>query len=209
MPTLLHITVSPRGNHSISRQLGTAAVREWKEHHPGGRVVERDLAKTPLSFVDSEWIAGAFSPPETRTEGHKRAIAISDELISELQQADEIILDTPMYNHAVPAVLKAWIDHVVRAGKTFRYTSSGTPEGLLASKNIKALVIIASGGKYTGDPGLAALDYEAPYLRFILGFMGITDVRFIQAGGTAVLMQGRVSAGEFLAPYMAELAAAV
>ena len=209
MPTLLHITVSPRGHHSISRQLGAVAVHEWKEHNPGGRVVERDLARTSLLFVDSEWIAGAFSPPETHSEGHKRAIAISDELISELQQADEIILDTPMYNFAVPAVLKAWIDHVVRAGKTFRYTTAGRPEGLLASKNIKVLVIIASGGKYAGDPGLAALDYEAPYLRFIFGFMGITAVRFIQAGGTGAVMQGRVSAGEFLAPYLTELAAAV
>ena len=209
MSTLLHITVSPRGNHSISRQLGAAAVREWKEHNPGGRVVERDLAKASLSFVDSEWIAGASSSPQTHTEGHARALAISDELISELQQADEIILDTPMYNFAVPAVLKAWIDHVVRSGKTFRYTSAGMPEGLLASKNIKVLVIIASGGKYAGDPELAVLDYEAPYLRFILGFMGITDVRFIQAGGTGAVMQGRVSAGEFLAPYLTELAATV
>ena len=209
MPTLLHITVSPRGNHSISRQLGAAGVREWQERNPGGRVIERDLAKTSLSYVDSEWIAGAYSPPETHTEGHKRALAISDELISELQQADEIILDTPMYNFAIPAVLKAWIDHLVRAGKTFRYTSAGRPEGLLASKNIKAVVIVASGGKYTGDLGLAALDYETPYLRFILGFMGITDVQFIQAGGTAAVIQGRVSAGEFLAPYLTELAGAV
>ena len=206
MPTLLHLTVSPRGDHSISRQLGSAAVGEWEKDNPGGRVIERDLARTSLSFIDSEWIAGAFAPSDTHTEGHRRAIAISDELISELQQADEIILDTPMYNFAIPAVLKAWIDHVVRAGKTFRYTSAGRPEGLLASKNIKVLAIIASGGKYTGDPGLAALDYEAPYLRFILGFMGITDVRFVQAGGTAAVMQGRVSAREFLAPYLTELA---
>ncbi len=209
MPTLLHITVSPRGNHSISRQLGAAAVHEWREHNPAGGVIERDLAKTSLSFVDSEWIAGAFSPPERQTEGHRRAIASSDELISELQQADEIILDTPMYNFAIPAALKAWIDHVVRAGKTFRYTSAGRPEGLLAGKNIKALVIIASGGKYTGDPELAGLDYEAPYLRFVLGFMGITNVRFIQAGGTAAVMQARVSVGEFLAPYLKEIAEAV
>ena len=206
MPTLLHLTVSPRGDHSISRQLGSAAVGEWEKDNPGGRVIERDLARTSLSFIDSEWIAGAFAPSDTHTEDHRRAIAISDELISELQQADEIILDTPMYNFAIPAVLKAWIDHVVRAGKTFRYTSAGRPEGLLASKNIKVLAIIASGGKYTGDSGLATLDYEAPYLRFILGFMGITDVRFVQAGGTAAVMQGRVSAREFLAPYLTELA---
>ena len=208
MTTLLHITVSPRGDHSISRQLGAAAVSEWEERNPGGRVIERDLAKKSLSFIDSEWLAGAYAPPEKHTDGHKKALATSDELTSELQQADEIILDTPMYNFAIPAALKAWIDHVVRAGKTFRYTATG-PEGLLASKKIKAVVIIASGGKYTGDPGLAALDYEAPYLRFILGFMGITDVRFVQAGGTAAVMQGRVSASEFLAPYMTELAEAV
>ena len=209
MPTLLHITVSPRGNHSISRQLGAAAAREWKERNPEGRVIERDLAKTSLSFVDSERIAGAYSPPEKHSEGHKRAISISDELVAELQEADQIILDTPMYNFAIPAVLKAWIDHVVRAGKTFRYTSAGRTEGLLAGKNIKVLAIIASGGKYAGDPGLAAFDHETPYLRFILSFMGITDVRFIQAGGTAAVMQGRASASEFLAPYLTELAAAV
>src|SRR5579864_4888762 len=93
MPALLHITVSPRGDHSLSRQLGAAAVREWNEHNPAGRVMERDLAKTELSFIDLEWIAGAFSPPETHSLAHKRALAISDELISELLQANELILD--------------------------------------------------------------------------------------------------------------------
>lgn len=111
-----------------------------------------------------------------------------------------------MYNFAVPAALKAWIDHVVRAGKTFRYTASGTPEGLLAGK--KALAIIASGGRYK-DPGLVALDHELPYLRFIFGFMGITDVQFIQAGGTAPVAQGRISAEQFLSPYLSEVAAVV
>jgi hypothetical protein len=89
--TLLHISVSPRGEYSISRQLGVAAERAWKKKHPGGRVIERDLTKTPLTFVDLDWIAGAFSPPEHHNENHKKALAISNELISELFEADEII----------------------------------------------------------------------------------------------------------------------
>jgi FMN-dependent NADH-azoreductase len=207
MPTLLYITTSPRGDHSISRQLGQAAVQAWKARNPGGRVIERDLARTPLTFVDFDWIAGAYSPPEHHNENHKRAIALSDELVAEVVAADEIVIATPMYNFAVPAALKAWIDHVVRAGKTFRYTAAG-PEGLLAGKNKKVVAIIASGGSYK-EAGLSALDYEIPYLRFIFGFMGINDVQFIQAGGTGAVAQGRISAEDFLAPYLNEIPRAV
>jgi FMN-dependent NADH-azoreductase len=209
MATLLHINVSPRKNYSISRQLGNAAVEAWKERNPGGRVIERDLANTALTFVDLDWIAGAFSPAKHHNEHHKRALALSDELVSELVEADEIMLATPMYNFAVPAALKAWVDHVVRAGKTFRYTAAGTPEGLLAGKNKKVLAIVASGGGYAEGSGLSALDHEVPYLRFIFGFMGVTDVRFIQAGGTGAIQQGKVSAEEFLTPHLKEIAAAV
>ena len=208
MPTLLHISVSPRGGYSISRRLSDAAVEAWKARNPGGRVIERDLAKTPLTFVDLDWIQGAFAPPEHHNENHKRAIALSDELVAELVAADEIILGAPMYNFAIPAALKAWIDHVVRAGKTFRYTAAG-PEGLLAGKNKKVLAIIASGGSYVEGSGFSALDYEVPYLRFIFGFMGITDIQFIQAGGTGSVAQGRVSAEEFLAPYLNEIPRAI
>ena len=209
MATLLYITVSPRGNHSISRQLGNAAVDAWKKKNPTGRVIERDLSKTALTFVDLDWIGGAFAPPEYHTENHKKALAISDELVSELIEADEIILATPMFNFAIPASLKAWIDHVVRAGKTFRYNAEGRPEGLLAGKNKKVLAIIASGGAYSERAGMTALDHESPYLRLILGFMGITDVRFVQAGGTGEVMQGRKSADEFLAPHLKEVTAAI
>jgi len=209
MATLLYITVSPRGNHSISRQLGNAAVEAWKKKNPTGWVIERDLSKTALTFVDLDWIGGAFAPPEYHTENHKKALAISDELVSELIEADEIILATPMFNFAIPASLKAWIDHVVRAGKTFRYNAEGRPEGLLAGKNKKVLAIIASGGAYSERSGMTALDHESPYLRFILGFMGITDVRFVQAGGTGEVLQGRKSADEFLVPHLKEVAAAI
>lgn len=209
MPTLLHINVSPRGNYSISRQLGAAAVEAWQKSNPGGRVIERDLAKTPLTFIDVDWIAGAFSPPEHHNQSHKKALALSDQLISEVVEADGIVLATPMYNFAVPAVLKAWVDHVVRAGKTFRYTAEGKPEGLFAGKDKKVLAVIASGANYAEGSGLTALDYEVPYLRFIFGFMGITNVRFIQAGGTRNVIQGRISAEEFLSPYLKEIASAI
>lgn len=209
MPTLLHINVSPRGNYSISRQLGAAAVEAWQKSNPGGRVIERDLAKTPLTFIDVDWIAGAFSPPEHHNQSHKKALALSDQLISEVVEADGIVLATPMYNFAVPAVLKAWVDHVVRAGKTFRYTAEGKAEGLFAGKDKKVLAVIASGANYAEGSGLTALDYEVPYLRFIFGFMGITNVRFIQAGGTRNVIQGRISAEEFLSPYLKEIASAV
>jgi FMN-dependent NADH-azoreductase len=119
MPTLLHLVVSPRGYFSISRRLSTAAVDAWKNKNPSGRVIERDLTKTEMTFVNLDWITGAFSTPDHHADSHKRALAISDELIRELLEADEIIVGTPMYNFAVPAVLKAWIDHVVRFGKTF------------------------------------------------------------------------------------------
>lgn len=208
MATLLHINVSPRGSYSISRQLGQAAVQAWKERNPGGRVIGRDLAKTSLTFVNLDWIAGAYSPPEHHNENHKKALALSDELISELIEADEIILATPMYNFSVPAALKAWVDHVVRAGKTFRYTAAGRPEGLLAGKNKKLLAIVASGGSYVQGPA-AALDYQVPYLRFIFDFMGITDVEFVRAGGTGAVIQGQISAEEFLSPFLKEVTSAV
>lgn len=207
MATLLYISVSPRGDRSISRQLGDAAVSSWKAKNPNGRIVERDLAKTALTFVDLDWIQGAFSPPEYHTESHKKALALSDQLVAELLDADEIILATPMYNFAIPAALKAWIDHVVRAGKTFRYTVSGRPEGLVADKRV--LAIIASGGSYAESSGMTALDHEVPYLRFIFGYMGIRDVRFVQAGGTGHVQQGKISAEAFLSPYLNEVAAAI
>jgi len=207
MATLLYISVSPRGNYSISRKIGDAAVSSWKAKNPNGRVVERDLAKTPLTFVDLDWIQGAFSPPEYHTESHKRALALSDLLVAELLEADEIILASPMYNFAIPAALKAWIDHVVRAGKTFRYNAAGRPEGLVAGK--KVLVIVASGGNYVESSGMTALDHEVPYLRLVFGFMGIRDMRFVQAGGTGQVQQGKIPVETFLSPYLNEVAAVV
>jgi FMN-dependent NADH-azoreductase len=206
MATLLHIIVSPRGHFSISRRLSTAAVDAWKDKNPRGKVIERDLTRTEMTFVDLDWISGAFSTPEQHTDNHKRALAISDELIHELLEADEIIIGTPMYNFAVPAVLKAWIDQVVRFGKTFKYGKAGR-EGLANGR--KVVVMVASGQKYDAASGLEAYDFEIPYLRHILRFIGITDITFIQAGGTMQVAQQQVSADEFMAPLLQQIMDAV
>jgi FMN-dependent NADH-azoreductase len=202
MPTLLHLDASPRGNYSISRQLSAHAVRVWKRNNLGGTVIERDLTQSKVTFVDLDWIAGAFSAPEQHTENHKRALAISDELTAELLRADEIVIGTPMYNFSVPAVLKAWIDHVVRVGKTFQYAGS-SPKGLAAGR--KVLITIASGASYDEASGLSAYDLETPYLRHIFGFIGITDVNFVHAGGTTHVAHGQESIPNFLSPYLKQV----
>lgn len=206
MPTILHLDSSPRGDYSISRKLSAAAVDAWRNKNADGKVIVRDLPKTEMTFVDLDWIMGAYTPPEQHHEGHKRALAISDELIAELLEADLLVLGCPMYNFAVPAVLKAWIDHVVRAGKTFQYTPDG-PKGLARGK--KAVVIVASAGKYdTGSPS-ASFDAEVPYLRQVLGFIGITDIVFVQAGGTAPVDQGKADRTTFLDPLLSQAIAAI
>ena len=205
MPTLLQIDASPRGNDSISRKLSAVFVEAWKAKHPDGKVVIRDLNKTELTFVDMNWIGGAYSSPDQHTPEHKKALAISDELIGEVLGADEIVLATPMYNFGVPAIVKAWIDHVARVNKTFSNDATGY-HGLVQGK--KATLLVASGGSY--GPGSPAEGYnlETPYLKAVLGFLGITDVSVVLAGGTAQVMQGKVSAEEFLKPFVEQVTAA-
>lgn len=205
MKTLLHIDSSPRGNYSVSRKLSAEVVAAWKAKNPDGKVIERDLAKSDLTFVDFDWITGAFTPPERHSESHKEALAVSDELVAELLASDVIVIGTPMYNFAVPAVLKAWIDHIVRSGKTFSYKPDGV-EGRAGGR--KVIVIVTSGAVYAGTP-LEAYDHEIPYLRQILGFIGISDLTFIHAGGTREVARGKISEAEFLVPFLEEARNAV
>ena len=123
MPNLLSVIASPRGEYSISTTLTTEFVNAWKSNHPDGNVVSRDLFKTNLPFVDMPWIAGAYTPAEQHSPEIAEAIAISNELIAEWQAADHIVIGTPMYNFSTPAILKAYIDHLVRVG----VTGSGGP----------------------------------------------------------------------------------
>ena len=206
MPTLLKVDVSPRGEYSISRKLGQQFAQDWKQSHPEGKIVARDLAVQALPYVDLPWIAGAFSAPDKHTAEHKAALKVSDELIAELQAADEILISTPMYNFNIPAALKAWIDHIVRAGKTFRLSGAGGFEGLLTGK--KATVIIASGGAYPLGTPYEGYDQETPYLRAILAFVGLTDVTFVRAGGTNKISSGDVTKEDFLNNFKEEVSSA-
>jgi FMN-dependent NADH-azoreductase len=182
MTTLLKIDVSTRGDSSVSRKLGEQFVTQWKESHTGGNVVSRDLTTTELPFVTLPWILAAYSPVDGHTPEQKSAIDVSDRLVDEMQNSDHYLISTPMYNFAIPAILKAWIDHVVRAGKTFKTNPDGSYTGLLTGK--KATVLLASAGVY--EPGTPAEGYNflSPYLRHILGFMGVSDVTFVEVGAT-------------------------
>jgi FMN-dependent NADH-azoreductase len=133
MPTLLSLEISPRGDRSISRALGKRFIEHWKSNNPDGQVVARDLNAARIPYMDNDWIAGIYAPPEVqRTPEMQRALALSAELIAELQAADVLLICTPMYNFTVPAVLKSWIDYVVRPGFTFRL-APGWP-GMLENK---------------------------------------------------------------------------
>jgi len=205
MPKLLKIDVSPRGDSSVSRTLARQFAEQWQKSHPGGQIVTRDLVKTSLPFVDLPWIAGAYTAPDQHTAEHKEALKVSNELTAELLAADEILLSTPMYNFNLPAVLKAWIDHIVRAGVTFSVGAEGY-KGLVTGK--KTTVIIASGGAYPAGTPYESYNYESPYLRHILGFIGLTDLTFVQAGGTNDVAQGKISAQDFIAKFTPEAVAA-
>lgn len=190
MASLLKIDVSPRGDYSYSRQLGNTFVEGWKAAHADGSVVVRDLAKNQPTFLDLPWIAGAYTPADQHTDEHKAALKLSDEIIAEIKAADHILITTPFYNFQAPAVLKAWIDHAVRVGHTFKYTEKG-PEGLVHGK--KLTVIVASGGVYTPGAPFEPYDFLTPYLKAILGFIGITDVTVLRAGGVSGIQSGSIT----------------
>ena len=192
MPTLLAIESSPRGDYSISRSLTQTFIDAWKTAHNGGTVVTRDLMKTSLPFVDLPWIAGAYTPAEKHSPEMTAALKISNELIAELKAADHIVIGTSMYNFSTPANLKAYIDHIVRINETF--TSSY--EGLVKGK--KVTVLIASGSVYAPGSHMESYNAESGYLKQVLGFIGITDVNIVLAGGTGAVDMGKTPREELL-----------
>jgi FMN-dependent NADH-azoreductase len=202
MPTLLSIQASPRGDYSVSRNLSATFAAAWTEKHSGGTVVLRDLYQTHLPFVALPWIAGAYTPAEQHSPEMKDALAVSDELIAELQAADTILIGVPMYNFSVPAIFKAWIDQVTRIGKTF----SASYEGLVKGK--KVVVILTSGSVYTPGSPTEAYNVESSYLRQVLGFMGMTDVEIILAGGSGAVSMGTRTLEDLLAEFTPAVVAA-
>ena len=170
---ILEISASGRKQGATSRLLTGELIAALQSRHGSVQVRRRDLADG-VPFVDDAWIAANFTADEDRDSGQRDVLAYSDRLVTELQEADIIVLGTPIYNFSIPAALKAWIDMITRARLTFRYAESG-PEGLLQGK--KAYVVVASGGVAIGSD----YDFASPYLRQVLAFVGITDVEFVAA----------------------------
>ena len=199
MSTLLVIESSPRGEQSISRSLTAQFVADWKARHPGGTVVERDLMETNLPFVTMPWLGAYFTPPEHHTGEMKEILKLSDELVDELLAAEPIVIGTPVYNYNVPAVLKAYIDHIVRKGKTLGFNGEGLVHGKAAT------VIMASGGVYTEGSPIRDRDIATAYLKLVLKVIGIDDVTVIAGGNAKAVDMGEISRADFLAKFAPEL----
>lgn len=182
MTEILLVQTSSNLSSSVSRDLSQTFVREYAAAHKGTTVIARDLVASPIAHLGVDLLGGFFGKPEELSEQQKVALAVSDELIDEIEAASLIVIGVPMYNFSVPSVLKAWIDHVVRAGRTFKYTGTGA-EGLVRGK--KVVLFLATGGIYSDGP-YKPYDFQETYLRAILGFIGITDVKVVRAEGLAM-----------------------
>jgi FMN-dependent NADH-azoreductase len=201
MPTLLQIDSSPLES-SISRELTREYVKTWQNSHPDGRVIYRDLAANPPKPVNQGWVHAAFTPDANRTPEQKAALAQSEELIAELEQADEYVIGVAMHNFSIPSVLKLWIDQIARRGKTFAYSETG-PQGMLHGK--KATILAASGGVYAAGTPAGTMNFVDPYLKAVLGFLGVKDVKVVTAGGATQVMTGAVDRESFLKPALEQV----
>jgi FMN-dependent NADH-azoreductase len=182
MKNILLVTSSPRGWHSYSQQIARGIVDDLKIDDPGAHVVVRDVAKQPLPHVSDAFATSRVLPPDRRDEAAVRALALSDTLVDEVQAADVIVIAAAMHNFGIPSALKAWIDHIVRPGQTFSYSEQG-PRGLVEGK--KVILVLARGGVYaTGR--MQPFDFQEPYLRAVLGFLGMTDVEVVRIEGVAM-----------------------
>lgn len=171
---VLHISGSLFSQQGNSSALASHFLEQIKARHPEAQVQVRDLAREPVPHLDAATLQANMTPPDQRSPEQAQQAQLSDLLIEELMASDILVLSVPMYNFGIPSTLKAWIDQIARAGTTFRYTANG-PEGLVQGK--KAYVLGARGGAYAGTP----LDTQTPYLKTVLGFIGITEVEFVFA----------------------------
>jgi FMN-dependent NADH-azoreductase len=201
MTTLLQINASINNDNSQSSRLASQFVAAFRDSHPGATIVTRHVAANePVPHLDGERFSAFIASPEVRSAAQHAVVAYSDTLINELQRADVIVLGLPMYNFGVPSQLKAYFDHIARAGVTFKYSDKG-PVGLLTGK--KAYVFAARGGLYVGTP----LDTQTSYVRDFLRFVGISDVEFVYAEGLNLGPQSKEAGLAKAAAEIARLAA--
>jgi FMN-dependent NADH-azoreductase len=205
MPTLLHIDSSPRSK-SVSSRLAAAFVARWSRSHPGGRIIHHNASLEGFPYLDEAAVEAFFTPLAELTAAQKRTLACSDRLVDELLAADVVVLGVPMWNLSIPASLKAWIDLIVREGRTFAFTPQGVAPLVPTGKRV--YVFTARGGAYpTGSP-FHAIDHQEPYLRLILGIIGLTQIEFIhaehQSEGGEPAAEGLAQAERQLAALMAD-----
>lgn len=181
---LLHIDSSPLAGNSVSRQLTARTVAEWRASHPGTTVEHLDLATDAPSHLSADSLGFRLGAnAEGLSDVQRRENEVSERLVSQFLAADVVVVGAPMYNFSIPSQLKAWIDRIAQAGRTFKYTEKG-PQGLAGGKTV--IVASTRGGVYSTNPALAGLDHQESYLRTVFGFFGITDVRFVRAEGVAM-----------------------
>jgi len=176
---ILHISSSGRGGQSYSNRVAKHVLDELGSRNPGATVVTRDLARDPLPHIDEDFVTATRSPGGPQTEQQRALLKLSDALVDELLAADIVVIATPMINFTIPSTLKSWLDYVARAGRTFSYSEAG-PKGLVTGKQV--ILVAAKGGLYAANP---ALDFQVPYLKSVLGFLGMTDVEVLDVEGTA------------------------
>ncbi|MCB8882381.1 FMN-dependent NADH-azoreductase [Acidisoma cellulosilytica] len=182
MTQVLVIESSANLASSVSRDLTKAFLAGYTAAHADTTVVTHDLVTDTVPHLGVDLIGGFFGKPEALTEAQAAAIALSDKLIGQVEAADVVAIGAAMYNFSIPSTLKAWIDHILRAGRTFKYTENG-PQGLLTGK--KVFLFLASGGIYSDGP-YKPYDFQETYLRAALGFIGLTDVTVVRAEGLAL-----------------------
>jgi len=181
MTNILFVSTSPRGGDSLSGKVAQTLLTDLKAVHLNAAVVTRDLGAAPLPHLGPDLLGGFFAPEDQRTPEQTQAIATSDSLIAELKEADIVVIASAMINFTITSTLKSWFDHLARAGLTFRYNDEGKSEGLLTDK--KVYLVLSTGGIYSAEPG-SAIDFQAPYLKHMLGFMGLTDVEIVRVEGS-------------------------
>jgi FMN-dependent NADH-azoreductase len=177
----MHIISSPKGENSFSIKLGNAIVDKIITANRGSTVTVKDLTKNPFPHLEEATLAAFYTPAENQTPENKEALKHSDQAIAEIMDADVIVIGVPMWNFGVPSVLKAWIDHIARAGITFKYSEAG-PEGLIKDKTV--YIAMASGAVYSSGP-MQGYDFISNYLKSLLGFLGMTDLTVFRAEGLA------------------------
>lgn len=185
MKNLLRISTSLFEESSVSSALSTDLISALASKGGEFNVIERDFSKQAIPHLDGEWLKAISTSVEERNTEQQEKVAFSDSLIDEIQAADILVIGLPMYNFTVPSMLKAWVDHIARAGVTFAYTEQG-PQGLL--NNTKVYLVAAMGGVHD----TAATDFLRPYMKLIMGFIGLNDVEIITAGGLNMGEEPRV-----------------